>query len=371
MKFIQGSDRTQTHLFPTSLEASIDEDNEVRLIDLFVNTLDLDEFGFRTDFTENGRPAYHPSFLLKLFIYGYLNKVRSSRDLEKACKRNIEMMWLMQSLTPDHNTIANFRKDNQRGIRKVFQATVKLAHTFELIGGKLIAGDSTKLRAQNSKKNNFNARKIKRHTEYIDAKLTEYNQLLAQADGDPKELEQKIKTQRDRKAKYEAITKQIEQTGEVQVSTSDPDSRQMITRNNITEVAYSVQTSVDAKHNIPIDFKVTNQNDSKAMGEMLRRAKTILQNKDFIALYDKGYHTGSQFEYAYQLGVEVIVAIPKVASHPPHPDYDLKQFNYDQKKDHYTCPQGEILSSNGRQYNKGKGSHIQKVKHYKTKACKS
>ena len=130
MKFIQGSDRTQTHLFPTSLEASIDEDNEVRLIDLFVNTLDLDEFGFRTDFTENGRPAYHPSFLLKLFIYGYLNKVRSSIDLEKACKRNIEMMWLMQSLTPDHNTIANFRKDNQRGIRKVFQATVKIAHTF-------------------------------------------------------------------------------------------------------------------------------------------------------------------------------------------------------------------------------------------------
>lgn len=118
MKFIQGYDRTQTHLFPTSLEASIDPDNEVRLIDLFEDTLTLEEFGFKIDFIENGRPAYHPSCLLKLFIYGYLNKVRSSRDLEKESRRKIEMMWLMQSLTPDHNTIANFRKDNRRGIRR-------------------------------------------------------------------------------------------------------------------------------------------------------------------------------------------------------------------------------------------------------------
>ena len=371
MKFIQGYDRNQTNLFPISLEAAIDQDNEVRLIDVFVDSLNLEEFGFKTDFTENGRPAYHPSYLLKLFIYGYLNRVRSSRNLEKECRRNIEVMWLMHLLKPDHNTIANFRKDNRRGIRKVFRATVELASTFGLIGGKLIAGDSTKLRAQNSKKNNFNERKIKRHLEYIDAKLEEYNELLDQAEGDQQHIRQQIQKQRERKAKYESITQQLNETGEVQVSTADPDSRQMITRNNITEVAYNVQSTVDAKHNIPIDFKVTNQNDAKAMGSMIRRAKTILKTTDFTALYDKGYHTGSQFRYVDQLDVKVMVAIPKVASHAPNHDYDLKHFQYNEKSDHYICPQGKILSSNGRQYSKGRAAHKQKVKHYKTKDCKT
>jgi hypothetical protein len=145
----------------------------------------------------------------------------------------------------------------------------------------------------------------------------------------------------------------------------------MITRNNITEVAYNVQSTVDAKHNIPIDYKVTNQNDSKAMGSMVRRAKTILKTTDFIALYDKGYHTGSQFRYVDQLGVKVMVAIPKVASHAPNHQYDLKHFQYDQKKDLYICPQGNCLTSNQRQYSKGRDAHKQKVKHYKTKACKT
>lgn len=371
MKFIQGYDRNQVHLFPTSLEEAIDQDNEVRLIDLFVDSLNLQEYGFKTEFGENGRPAYHPSYLLKLFIYGYLNKVRSSRSLEKECGRNIEVMWLMKSLKPDHNTIANFRKDNQRGIRKVFRATVKVATDFDLIGGKLVAGDSTKLRAQNSKKNNFNERKIKRHLEYIDAKLEEYYTLLEHEDGDQTDIQNKIQKQQERKAKYDAITQQLNDTGEVQVSTSDPESRQMITRNNITEVAYNVQSTVDAKHNIPIDYKVTNQNDSKAMGPMIRRAKTILKTTDFTALYDKGYHTGSQFRYVEQLGVDVMVAIPKVASHAPHHDYDLKHFKYDHKSDHYICPQGKTLSSNGREYSKGRAAHKQKVKHYKTKECKS
>lgn len=135
MKFIQGHDRTQTHLFPVSLEQSIDSDNLVRFIDLFVDSLPLDEYGFRTDFIDNGRPAYHPGDLLKLYIYGYMNKVRSSRDLEKECKRNIEVMWLIKCLQPDHNTISNFRRDNPKAIKKVFRATVQIAKHFTLIGG--------------------------------------------------------------------------------------------------------------------------------------------------------------------------------------------------------------------------------------------
>lgn len=220
----------------------------------------------------------------------------------------------MRGLAPDHNTIANFRKDNPKAIRKVFHATVSMAKHFDLIGGKLLAGDSTKLRAQNSKKNNFNEKKIERHVAYIDDKLNEYSAILANEDHDlseekKKEIIHKINKHQRNKDQYGKLQQQLDETGEVQISTSDPDSRQMITRNNITEVAYNIQSTVDAKHNIPIDFKVTNKNDSKAMGEMVRRAKTILGKSDFVMLFDKGYHTGSEFDYAHKHGVEVIVAI--------------------------------------------------------------
>lgn len=373
MKFITGKNRSQIPLFVSSLEEAVDQDNEIRLIDLFVDSLHLSDYGFEMDFIENGRPAYHPADLLKLFIYGYLNRMRSSRVLEKECKRNLELMWLLKGLAPDHNTISNFRKDNPKAIKKVFRATVSLAKHFDLIGGKLLAGDSTKLRAQNSKKNNFNPKKIERHLEYIENKLSEHNAALALADDDEnkKVIQQHIDTQNNRKDFYNDLTKQLEESGDTQVSTSDPDSRQMITRNNITEVAYSIQTTVDEKHNIPVDFEVTNENDSKAMGRMTRRAKTILDKDDFTLLYDKGYHTGSEFAYANAHGVEVVVAIPAVASHAPDVAFDVEHFNYDKQSDCYTCPVGKLLTTNGSWYNKNRGKSINKVKHYKTNACLS
>lgn len=292
MHFIQGNNRKQTRLFPISMEDAIDGDNEVRLIDLFVDSIRLKDFDFIIKVTAEGRPAYHPKDLLKLFIYGYLNRIRSSRGLEQECRRNIELMWLLKGLVPDHNTISNFRKENSKAIKQVFRYTVSIARNFELIGGKLIAGDSTKLRAENSKKNNYNPKKIERHLAYIEEKLETYTRALAEADQDTQELIRKeITKHQSRKAHYHALEKQLEESAEVQVSTSDPDSRQLITRNNITEVAYNVQTTVDAKHCLPIDYQVTNQNDSKAMGGMLRRTKSILRSTDFTALYDKGYHT--------------------------------------------------------------------------------
>ena len=372
MKFITGKDRNQTEFF--CLEQAIAQDNEVRLIDLFVASINLADFGFDMQFIDNGRPSYHPSELLRLFIYGYLNRIRSSRQLEKECKRNIELMWLMKGLAPDHNTIANFRKNNPKAIRKVFHATVALAKNFNLIGGKLLAGDSTKLRAQNSKKNNFNPAKIERHIAYIDEKLSEYSNILAQQDQDLSQekkagIQTKVTRHKHQKSKYEAYKKQLEETGEVQISTSDPDSRQLITRNNITEVAYNIQTTVDSKHNIPIDFKVTNQNDSKAMGNMVRRAKTIIGSTGFTILYDKGYHTGTEFQYADRQGIEVMVAVPEVASHAPDLTFDVANFNYDQTLDQYLCPAGETLTTNGRWYFKNHGKTINRIKHYKTKAC--
>jgi transposase len=374
MKFIQGHDRNQTHLFPLSLEDSIESDNEVRVIDLFVESLPLKKFGFKMDFIENGRPAYHPGDLLRLYIYGYLNKVRSSRDLEKECKRNIELMWLLKGLQPDHNTISNFRRDNPKAIKKVFRATVQIAKHFDLIGGKLIAGDSTKLRAQNSKKNNYNQGKIDRHLAYIDNKLEEYNKALQEADADNKKaIEDEIAKQLNRKEKYHELEQQLKETGEAQISTSDSESRQMITRNNITEVAYNVQTTTDSKHCIPFDFKVTNNNDSKAMGEMLIRATEILGTTELTALYDKGYHTGSELKTAQDLGIETIVAIPDVSSNAPDENYNVANFIYSKEEDTYTCPQNHTLSTNGIWYTRNQGKYRTdiRVQHYKTKACKS
>ena len=374
MKFIQGQNRTQINLFPVSLDHSIDPDNEVRIIDLFVDSLSIKDYGFRTDFIENGRPAYHPTDLLKLFIYGYLNKVRSSRDLEKECHRNIEVMWLLNCLCPDHNTISNFRRDNPKAIKKVFRATVQIARHFDLIGGKLIAGDSTKLRAQNSKKNNFNQAKIDRHLAYIDNKLEEYTRALAQNDGDNQHIiHEEIKKQQERKEQYKDLERQLRESGEKQISVTDPESRQIIVRNNIAEVAYNVQTTVDAKNNIPIDYKVTNENDSKAMGNMVQRAKSILSTNDFTVLYDKGFHTGSELKTAHELGVETIVAVPGVPSTSQAPDhgYNYEHFRYDKEADTYTCPQGHILTTNGSWYKQLSSSgSVSWFKQYKTKACR-
>lgn len=370
MKFIQGQDRFQTSLFPVSLDASIDENNDVRLIDAFVENLEMSTLGFDLRFIDNGRPAYHPKDLLKLFIYGYLNKVRSSRGLEKETKRNIEMIWLLKGLSPDHNTINNFRKDNPKAIKKVFRKTVELARNFDLIGGLLLAGDGTKLRAQNSKKNNYNQKKIDRHIKYIEEKLDEYTADLAEADGDAKqEIKNKIEEQNQRKGGYKQIEQQLQESGEKQISTSDPDSKQLIIRGAITEVAYNVQSTVDSSHKLPIDYEVTNENDSGAMGNMARRAKSIVGHNRFSLLFDKGYHSGIELTKVQMLGIDTHVAFPSVpkTSQAPNPNYNVENFRYDQTSDSYTCPQDETLTSNQKWYT----SPNYRFKQYKTKACKT
>lgn len=375
MKFIQGQNRAQTLLFPVSIDEAIAHDNEVRLIDLFVEKLDLGELGFDISFDENGRPAYHPADLIKLFIYGYMNRIRSSRQLEKECKRNIEVLWLLKHLAPDHNTISNFRRDNKKAIKGVFRQTVKMAQYFNLIGGTLIAGDSTKLRAQNSKKNNYNQKKIDRHLAYIDNKLEEYNNALEENDGDKEEIKEEIKKQEKRKKDYQNLEQKLKESGQPQISTSDPDSRHLITRNNITEVAYTAQTIVDAGNNIPIDYKITNSNDKKAMGSMLRRTKSILRHNTFTALFDKGYHTGSELAIADSLDINTIVAIPTLAgaSHAPNPGYDVENFTYNKENDTYTCPQGHTLASNKYWHNakNSLGEVSYRFKNYTTKQCKT
>ncbi|MCK5777011.1 MAG: IS1182 family transposase [Bacteroidales bacterium] len=367
MKFIQGQSRKQITLFPLSLESSIDENNEVRLIDLFVDSLKMTDMGFAMEFIENGRPAYHPKDLLKLYIYGYLNRTRSSRELEKYTNRNIEVIWLLKGLSPDHNTISNFRRDNPKAIKKVFRATVEIAKFFELIGGKLIAGDGTKLRAQNSKKNNFNQKKIDRHLAYIDNKLKQYDDQLAEADKDKQEqIKAEIEKHNNRKEGYEQLQQRLDETGETQISTTDPDSRQLIIRGTITEVGYNAQSTVDAKHNLPIDYEVTNKNDKNAMTDMVENAIEIVENNTFDAVFDKGYYNAKQIDNCHELGVETHVAIPAPASNAPDKAFNVSEFIYDKANDTYTCPAGQILRTNGNWYKK----KSYRVKQYKTNHCK-
>ncbi|WP_240607754.1 IS1182 family transposase [Marixanthomonas spongiae] len=371
MEYQQGQDREQLTLYSTCLDDMVPDDNSVRFIDQFVETLDLENMGF-TSLAAQGRPPYSPGDLLKLYIYGYMNRMRSSRQLEKECHRNLEVIWLLKNLKPDHNTIARFRKNNSKAIRRVFRESVSIARNFNLIGGELIAGDSTKLRAQNSKKNNYNKKKVQRHLDHIDEKLAAHNKALAEADNDKKaEIEKEIAHRKAQRGKYEQIQKELNEntsTENPQLSTSDPDSRHQIVRGMITEVCYTAQTTVDAKHKLLVDYKLSNQNDKKAMGMMLRRAKSILRTGSFTALYDKGYHTGSEFHIADQLGIKTLVAIPAIGrkSQAPDPAYNAEHFTYNSSDDTYTCPQGHRLTSNGTRY-KGRNYTF---KQYKTRACK-
>lgn len=373
MEYLQKESRSQLTLYTTCLDDMIAADNTVRAIDIFVDSLDLEQLGFAS-IASQGRPPYNPADLLKLFIYGYMNRMRSSRRLELECNRNIELIWLLGNLKPDHNTISRFRKNNPKAIKRVFRATVKIAQNHNLIGATLIAGDSTKLRAQNSKKNNYNLKKVARHIEYIDKKLEEHNTALAKADNDKEQQDHKdqIDKHNNQRKRYEGINKTLKEdttTTNPQLSTSDPDSRHQITRGMITEVCYTAQTTVDADHKLLLDYKVTNENDKKAMGTMLRRAKSILKTNQFTALYDKGYHTGSEFKTAHDLAIDTLVAIPAIGrkSQAPNPAYNVEHFKYDKASDSYHCPQGHKLKSNGNWYK----ARNYKFKQYKTSACKN
>ena len=371
MDYQKGQSREQLTLYATCLDDMVGPDNTVRAIDGFVNGLDPEKLGFAT-IAAQGRPPYDPADLLKLYIYGYMNRMRSSRRLELECTRNIEVIWLLGNLAPDHNTIARFRKQNPKAIKRVFRATVSIAKNHDLIGAVLIAGDSTKLRAQNSKKKNYNKKKVARHIDYIDRKLQEHNGELAKADGDRKqELEREIKNRKDQRKKYVRIQGTLEQdatTENPQISTSDPDARHQIVRGAVTEVCYTAQTTVDAMNKLLIDYRVTNRNDRKAMGGMLRRAKSILRTNTFTALYDKGYHTGSEFKIASGLGIHTLVAVPAIGrrSQAPDPRYNVEHFVYDKGNDTYTCPQGHELKSNGSWYR----ARNYRFRQFKTRACK-
>ena len=375
MKYLTGFDRRQATLFPTCIDDLIPEDAEVRVIDLFVDALPLKDLGFLEKApVEEGRPMYHPADLFKLYVYGYLNRIRTSRLLARECQRNIELLWLLKGLQPCFRTIAGFRSENPQLFRNAFTHFVRQLNRKGLTGKTLVALDSSKFRAVNSKKNNFNQKKIDRQLEYIDTKIQSYIEELNAGDLDEAQQEavgEKLKKQKAQRRKYKRIEKQLAATGQDQVSTTDPDARSMIMHGSVIEVAYNVQTVADSANKLVLEYEVTNQNDRKALLPMAQKTKSICDTEAVAVLADKGYHNGEQLAACQREDIYTYVAYQEVPrSNPvPTPEFYGERFRYNPKKDQYVCPQGHILKTTGQWYNKKYEKSVTRVKHYKTTAC--
>ena len=381
MSHLTGTERTQLSMFPFSMDEMVDQNNPVRVIDLFVSRFDFVKLGFnRSVAAGEGRPPYSPADLMKLYLYGYLNRIRSSRKLEKECDRNIELIWLMKGLRPSFRTIAGFRSEHSVQIKNFFRQFVSLLQGWDLIEGKLIAIDGSKFRAVNANKNNFNDKKIQRHLIYIDEKINQYiNDLDAhdkEEHGDRKidvnKIKAQIEKQQQRRKKYEALQKELEQNGEDQISTTDPDARSMPVNHGRIEVSYNAQTSVDAKHSLIVHFENLNVNDRKALVSMATETKNILQKETIEVLADKGYHNGEQIHTCTENNIVTYVAVPDTprqhSSTVPALEYYGEKFIYDAVNDCFICPQKQILTTNGSWYT---NHYDTPVKHYKTKACQT
>lgn len=363
MDFKQGFNRDQLQML--SYDNMVSANSWARVVDIFVDILPLESLGFNTNLASEGSPPYHSSDLLKLYLYGYKNSIRSSRKLSKACKINIEVIWLLKGLHPSARTIAYFRKDNSKAFKKAFRYFVGLLKDWKLIDGKCIAIDSFKIRAQNSLKNNFNQKKIDRHITYIDSKIAEYQHVLDQEDSDL--ISSKITQKQAKKKEYLQLQKQLQQSEQTQLSTTDPDARSVVLHRNIVNVGYNIQAGCDAKHKLFINNDTGAVNDTHALANMALDAKALLQPKTMDVLADKGYTTGKHIQRCSDNGIATYCS-PKAHSSTKNGLYDMQVFLYNKDDDTYRCPNNKTLISTGNVYHKG--NH--RVKHYKNfKACKN
>jgi transposase len=374
MDYINGSDREQ--LIIISLEQMIDAESFVRIIDAFVDALDMDQFGFRNmALNPDGRPPYHPTDLMKLYLYGYHHGIRSCRKLEHATHINVELMWLLKSNKPHFKTIANFRKDNAEAFRKVFRHFVWILKEWKLVDGKHIAIDSFKIRAQNSLKNNFNAKKIERHIAYIDDKIDQYlHELKEEGDDEKKKnLRKKIKHNRTKKKSYQHIDQQLKDDQVDQISLTDPDAKAVVLHRNIVNVGYNIQAISDAKHKLFIGTDTGGVNDTHALSAMVQIAQANTGRTKMNVLGDKGYHTASELDSCEKLKVTSFISPKNSSANQSANIFDISDFKYHPGSDTYRCPDHQILRSNGVVYerkNNKKGAENIRFKHYKTAACK-
>jgi len=366
MDFIKGFDRNQ--LVMMDFEANVEPDSWARVVDWFVDALPMNDLGFNDVLQTEGRPPYKASDLLKLFMYGYKKDLRTSRKLEAACKVNIEAIWLLKGLQPSARKIAYFRKKNPKAFKQSFRYFVMMLKEMNLISGETIAIDSFKIRAQNSLKNNFNQKKIDRHLEYIDGKIAEYQKKLDE-DDDPKddhkkELKDKIKWQQEKKQYYKSIEKELDESGETQISKTDPDAKSVILHRNVVNVGYNIQAGCDAKYKLFINNNTGSVNDTHALADMALDVKELLGIDEMKCLTDKGYTTGVHIDTCSKNNITTYSS-PKAHSSQNNGLYDMRIFDYNKEKDTYTCTAGHIMQRSGKIYKK----RNHRVKRYYTKAC--
>jgi len=390
--FVQGAARGQTALLPECLEDWVDESNPVRAVDVFVDALDLRELGFAgVDPAATGRPAYHPSVLLKLYIYGYLNRVHSSRRLECEAGRNLEVIWLLGRLAPDHKTIADFRKDNGPAIKKVCAQFVERrvgdapsarCRRMGLLAKASVAIDGSKFKAVNSRDNNFTKGKLERRLKQIEESVARYLSQIETADrqaaaGEDNletvtltktRLEEKLAALEEEVKRLRSIEKQVLASPDQQISLTDPDCRSMATSGRGSGmVAYNVQSAVDTTNHLIVAHEVTNEgSDRTQLANMAEQARAALQADKLEAVADRGYFKGEEILECEQAGITVTLPKPQTSGAKSDGRFGKQDFVYRPTEDVYVCPAGEKLK-----YYYTSEENGQQMRSYWTNACRS
>ena len=353
-RFIEGENRSQSTLFPESLDDYIAEDNAVRVVDAFVNKLDLKQLGFdRAEPSATGRPGYQPATLLKIYVYGYLNRLQSSRRLERESHRNVELIWLTGRLMPDFKTIADFRKDNRQAIRRVCVEFVGVCRELKLFSATLVAIDGSKFKAVNSRDKNFTKKSVKRRLQKTQANIDRYLSKLDAVDREEPEirevtaaeLKQKIASMEAKMEQLKRHEAEVEAHPDSQVSLTDPDARSMMKAGGGSTVSYNVQTAVDSKHHLIAAHEVTNApSDRGQLSSMAGRAKSALGAKTLTVIADPGYYKGEEIVACYDADITALVPKTDTTNRKAKGQYTKADFIYDIESNEYICPAGERLT---------------------------
>jgi len=349
--FIEGEDRGQATLFPERLDDYVGEDSAARVIDVFIDGLDISGLGFRTEANDTGRPGYHPRTLLKLYVYGYLNRIQSSRRLQREAGRNVELMWLIGRLTPDFRTIADFRKNNGEAIRLVCREFVMLCRKLELFSDAFVAIDGSKFKAVNNRDRNYTKAKMKRRLEQIDQSIERYLAQITSADrqetdasrGKSDRLTSKIDGLKQEMARLKKLEARMLEVPGQQISLTDPDARSMATSGRGTGmVGYNVQTAVDAKHHMIVAHEVTNVgHDRSALASIAIQTKEALETEQLDVVADRGYFKGEEIRACEQAGITTYLPKPQTSGNLAKGQFGKRDFIYQPNEDEYECPAGE------------------------------
>jgi len=377
MSYVSGVSRDQVLLFPEAVDDYLTEENPVRFIDAFVEGLDLKRLGFKKSIPKNtGRPPYDPSDFLRLYLYGYLNRIRSSRSLEKETHRNVEVMWLMRKLRPDFKTIADFRKENRKAFKKVFRQFNILCLELDLFGKELVAVDGTKIKGVNSIYRNYPKSLLQKKLQEINEAIEGYLKDIDETDQrendlpvlTPEELKKKIEALKGRQESYNQMMQEMEETGESQVSLTDPDSRSFPKKFGV-KVGYNAQVAVDGKHHLIVEQEVTNAvTDIDQLSSMSLKTKESLGVDTLKVVADSGYCNAKEIEACEDANIEVYAPKINTSKNPKKGLYGKEQFRYDVNNNCYYCPAGSKLTFRFESYEKRRNQR-RRVLYYKGESC--